>query len=297
MDARQPEGPLVLAGRFRCDRLPKRGRGVDTWLATDLEADGLAVVVKTVAADGVGPATRTRLEHEAAVLRRLEGPSIAPLVASGREGHLLYLVQPFVEGITLRDRLAAGPLPVADALRVGVDVAAALQAAHEAGVVHLDVKPANVMVDSVTDAGGDAGALRRAVLVDFGLAKSAGLDPSVRDEPVGTARYLAPEAAGLLDAPADERADLYSLGVLLFECLAGRPPFEGAGVGEVLRQHLSEPRRRCAAWGQPCPAPSTTSSGVSWPRTPASATRPRRRSSPTWRPSPSPSNRARPSPR
>ncbi|HYX43583.1 MAG TPA: AAA family ATPase, partial [Acidimicrobiales bacterium] len=246
MDARQPERTLVVAGRFRCDRLLKRGRGVDTWLATDLEGDGRRVVVKTVAADGVAWATRARLEHEAAVLRRLADPPIQALVASGRDGTFLYLVQSFVDGITLREQLAAGPLAVAAALRVGMDVAAALQAAHEAGVVHHDVKPANVMVD-----GGDE--LRRAVLVDFGLAKSAGLDPSVGEEPVGTARYLAPEAAGLLEAPADERADLYSLGVVLFECLAGRPPFEGADVGEVLRQHLSEPAPALRSLGRAVP--------------------------------------------
>ena len=85
--ASQQDGTLVLAGRFRCDRVLKRGRGVETWLAADLEDDGRPVVVKMVAADGVAPATRAHLEHEATVLRGLEGPSIQPLVASGREGH------------------------------------------------------------------------------------------------------------------------------------------------------------------------------------------------------------------
>ena len=226
MNASQPDGAL-LAGRFRCDRLLKRGRGVETWLGADLDDGGRPVVVKTVLGEGVSAAVRTRLEHEASVLRRLDFPSLQPLVASGREGHVLYLVQPFVDGTTLRDRLVAGPLSVVEAVRVGIDVAGALQAAHEAGVVHLDVKPANVMVDGGED-------VSRAVLVDFGLAKSAGLDPSVRDEPVGTARYLAPEAAGLLEVPVDERADLYALGVVLFECLAGRPPFEGTDVGSVV---------------------------------------------------------------
>src|SRR5438477_77362 len=81
--------------------------------------------------------------------------------------------------------------------------------------------------------------LRWAVLVDFGLARSGRLDDSLREQAVGTARYVAPEQAGLLDVAVDERADLYSVGALLFECLAGRPPFEGRSVGEVLRQHLS----------------------------------------------------------
>src|SRR5438067_4549883 len=116
---------------------------------------------------------------------------------------------------------------------VVIDVLRTVETAHERGVLHRDIKPANVVVDPGSP-------LRWAVLIDFGLARSGRLDESLRDQAVGTARYIAPEQAGLLDVPVDERADLYSVGVLLFECLAGRPPFEGASVGEVLRQHLSE---------------------------------------------------------
>src|SRR5262249_29765066 len=94
------------------------------------------------------------------------------------------------------------------------------------------LKPANLIVD-------EASPLGRATVLDFGLARSARLDASIRDQPVGTARYLSPEQAGLLDTPADERSDLYAAGVVLFECLAGRPPFAGDSVGEVLRQHLT----------------------------------------------------------
>jgi diguanylate cyclase (GGDEF)-like protein/PAS domain S-box-containing protein len=231
MVIRDNAGGLVLAGRFQCQRLLKQGRGVDTWLGVDLGGGG-TIVVKTLAGQGVSAATTARFEHEAQVLRRVSGPSLQPLLAGGREGDVLFLVQRFVEGVTLRERLASGPLTVASALTVGIEVGGALQVAHDADVLHLDVKPANVIVDEAEPVG-------RAVLIDFGLARSAGLDASVRDEPVGTARYLAPEAAGLLDVAADERADLYSLGVVLFESLAGRPPFEGTDVGEVLRQHLS----------------------------------------------------------
>ncbi|MDQ6839154.1 MAG: AAA family ATPase, partial [Actinomycetota bacterium] len=247
MDAKQVGDLPYLAGRFRAERLLKRGQGVDTWLAVDEEDGDRPVVLKTVAATGVSPSTRARLEHEAQVLARLETPTFRPLVAWGRHGDALFLVQPFVDGVTLEQRLAAGSLSTISALRVGIDVLSALGMAHEQGVLHRDVKPTNVMVDS-----GDP--VQHAVLIDFGLAKSAGLDPSVRDEPVGTARYLAPEASGLLDVDADERADLYSFGVLLFECLAGRPPFDGSTVGEVLREHLTTP------------APPLRSLGVMVPR-------------------------------
>src|SRR5262249_12891421 len=81
--------------------------------------------------------------------------------------------------------------------------------------------------------------LQRAVLIDFGLARSARLDASLRDQPVGTVRYVSPEQAGLLEHGVDERSDLYAAGVVLFECLAGKPPFQGSDVGEVLRQHLT----------------------------------------------------------
>ncbi|HEX3394491.1 MAG TPA: EAL domain-containing protein [Acidimicrobiales bacterium] len=235
-----------LEGRYRAQRLLKRSHGVDTWLASDESAGGRRVVVKAVAAAGVSAATRARLEHEAQVLGRLETPSFRPLLAWGRHGDAVFLVQPFVRGVTLEQRLTTGPMSPASSLRTGIDVLSHLALAHDHGVLHRDVKPANIMVD-----GDDP--VRRAVLVDFGLAKSAGLDPSVRDEPVGTARYLAPEASGLLDVGADERADLYSFGVVLFECLAGRPPFEGKVVGEVLRQHLTSPAPRLRSLGVAVP--------------------------------------------
>ncbi|MFP5317674.1 MAG: EAL domain-containing protein [Acidimicrobiia bacterium] len=226
---------LVLAGRFACQRLLKSGRGVNTYEGVDLEGGG-RVIVKTADADAVSPAVSLRVAHEALILRRLERPDFTPLVAVGRDDDVLYLVQPYVPGVTLQARLAAGgPLSVDSAIAVAVDVLRALQHAHDGDVLHRDVKPANVIV-------GEEEPIQRAVLIDFGFARSAWLDSSIRDEPVGTVRYLAPEAAGALGATVvDERADLYALGVLLFECLAGRPPFDGRDVGEVLRQHLNAP--------------------------------------------------------
>ncbi|TMK86548.1 MAG: serine/threonine protein kinase, partial [Actinobacteria bacterium] len=171
-----------------------------------------------------------RLEHEAGVLRTLGGTGELPRF--GRDVDIVYLIQPFVPGESLETRLAGGPLLLTDALVAIVDVLRTVETAHERGVLHRDIKPANVVVDPATP-------LRWAVLVDFGLARSGRLDESLREQAVGTARYMAPEQAGLLDVPVDERADLYSIGVLLFVCLAGRPPFAGPSVGEVLRQHLS----------------------------------------------------------
>src|SRR5439155_26373446 len=117
-------------------------------------------------------------------------------------------------------------------LTLGRDLLTTQGAAHAHEVLHRDVKPANLIVDEGTP-------LRQATLIDFGLARSTHLDASIRDQWVGTAQYLSPEGAGLLDQDVTECSDLYSVGIVLYECLAGRPPFHGSSVGEVLRQHMT----------------------------------------------------------
>ncbi|MGH9178264.1 MAG: EAL domain-containing protein [Acidimicrobiales bacterium] len=237
---------LLLGARYHCHRLLKGGDGVDTYLADDLLAGGGPVVVKHVLADQVPLAVRMRLEHEAAILTRLNGATFQPLLAFEHDGDHLYLVQPLHDGQTLAQRLEGGPLSVASTLVVATDVLAALQRVHEHDVLHRDLKPSNVVVQ-----GGEP--LTKALLIDFGLARSASLHGDLRDEAVGTARYLAPEQAGLTDVAVDERSDLYSLGVVLYECLAGRPPFEATTVGEVLRQHLGQEPDGLRAAGVPVP--------------------------------------------
>ena len=201
-----------------------------TYTATDT-ASGAPVIVKTVVTEGLATAVRLRLEHEADVLERLDA-SVQPLVASGTERGLFYLVQRQLEGRTLRARLDEGPLVVSDVLGLAIDLLDVLRVVHDGGVLHRDIKPSNILVR-------DEATSLRAELIDFGLARSARLDGAVREELVGTARYLAPEAAGLLDLVVDERSDLYSLGAVLFECCTGEPMFPGDTVGEVLRQHLN----------------------------------------------------------
>ena len=223
----------LFAGRYALGRVLKRGNGVDTIVAEDTRT-GTEVVLKSIDAQVVHAAARLRFEHETRVLRQLSGSGLAELHDSGEADNRLYLVQPRVHGQTLESVLRSGRLSVDAVLRIGIDIARALSIAHDAGIVHRDVKPANVIID-----GSDP--VNAVTLIDFGFARSALLDESVREDLVGTVRYLAPEAAGLLSATPDERSDLYAVGILLFECLAGTPPFPGPGVSDLLRQHLSTP--------------------------------------------------------
>jgi two-component system sensor kinase len=249
--------PKLFGGRYRVVRLLKKGHGVETWLARGPD-DG-EVVLKTTSRDSLSIGAQMRLEHEAGALRRIHSPYIAPLLDVGRSDDLLFLAMPLIPGQTLEERLAKGPLGLTQTLELGSCLLAALREVHDQGVLHRDLKPANIIIDetfrvaSVSDRSLSDRKVR-ATLIDFGLARSARLDASIRDQPVGTARYMSPEQAGLLDQDPDERADLYAAGVVLFECLAGRPPFLGQNVGEMLRQHLTTP------------APELRSLGVAVPR-------------------------------
>ncbi|MBV9124577.1 MAG: AAA family ATPase, partial [Planctomycetes bacterium] len=224
-------GEQVFGGRFRALRLLKKGQGMETFLGRDL-AQGSLVVIKAASLPALAPGAQMRLEHEAEVLARAGNPHLPTVLDHGRQGDCFYLALPYVPGMTLEERLHQGPLSVRDALTVGQALLTALEEAHRQGVLHRDVKPSNIIVDEGTP-------LQKVNLIDFGLARSARLDASLRDQPVGTARYMAPEQAGLLDHEVDECSDLYSAGLVLFECLAGFPPFQGETVGEVLRQHLA----------------------------------------------------------
>jgi two-component system sensor kinase len=227
----EPPSGKVFGGRYQVLRVLKQGNGIETLLGNDL-VENENVVIKTASGDALSVGAQMRLEHEGSVLREVRGQGFAPLLQLGREDGLLFLVMPLIPGVTLESRLRQGPLSVRDTLTVGRCLLTALQAVHDHGVLHRDLKPANLIVDEETP-------LQRATIIDFGLARSAQLDPSLRDQPVGTARYMSPEQAGLLDHDNDERSDLYSAGIVLFECLAGRAPFLGDSVGEVLRQHLT----------------------------------------------------------
>ena len=187
------------------------------WVADD-PVLSRQVAVKILKDDLAGDeATRARFRHEAVAAARLSHPSIVSTYDTGDDDGTAYIVMELVEGPTLRRLIHdSGGLPVRDVVRLGAQVADALDAAHRAGLVHRDVKPANVLVPP-------RGPVK---VTDFGIATSAAAGDLTKTGTVmGTARYLAPEQVN--GRPTDARTDVYALGLLMFESLTGHAPFGG----------------------------------------------------------------------
>lgn len=225
-----PSGRL-FGDRYREEGLLKRVQTVETLFGTD-EENGEPVVIKAVVGEGVPRWVDMRLEHEAELLRKADSPLLAPLLDVGRQDGAFYLVRRYHRGVTLRSLLRERRLPLSEGLRIGQCVLIALTEAHDRGVLHRDVKPSNVFVGLVDSR-------LSAVLADFGFVHSSQTDVTIGDQSLDTVRYVSPEQAGLLDLDVAEYSDLYSFGALIFECLAGRPPFAGRSVSELLRQHMA----------------------------------------------------------
>ena len=172
-----------------------------------------------------------RFHREAASIARLSHPNIVPLHFAGQHGDLVYLAMQYVEGETLADRLAReGRMAINDVVRILREVASALDLAHRRGIVHRDIKPANILLER------DSG---RALVTDFGVARVAdqsGL--TTAGLVVGTPAYFSPEQVG--GVTSDQRSDLYSLGLVAYEMLAGTLPFGGRTTNEILLQRLAD---------------------------------------------------------
>ena len=252
----------ALAGRYALGReLGRGGMGV-VYQARDVR-HGRDVALKVLRPDvGAGTAAAARFLDEIRVTAGLRHPHILPMFDSGVAAGRLYYVAPYVEGGTLRERLArGGALPLGEAVRVLREVADALAHAHARGVVHRDVKPENVLLGeggAVVADFGIASAVARATLggptLGGAAAGAAADDAPAPNAVIGTPGYMAPEQA-LPDAPADHRADLYALGVVAYELLAGAPPFGGATPQALVAAHRAAAPPPLAARRPDAPAP------------------------------------------
>jgi eukaryotic-like serine/threonine-protein kinase len=209
-------------GRYRVDRRIGSGAFATVWLAHDEVLDA-PVAVKVLADNWAHRLdVRDRFEEEARILRRADSDRVVRVHDIGElDDGRPYFVMTYADGGTLADRLAAGPLPVADALRYGADVARGLAVVHQVGVIHRDVNPRNVLLRVDRDGS------ERVLVADLGLAKAAA-QGSGFTLTVGTPGYMAPEQARPGEVRLDERADVYAAGAVLHHMLTGQaPPADG----------------------------------------------------------------------
>jgi serine/threonine protein kinase len=216
-------------GAYELVRRLGEGGMAQVYLARDVRL-GREVAVKVLDARlAERPGFRERFLREARVAAALDHPNIVPLYDFGDTEHLLYLVMPYVSGGSLQDMLRRTPLPAGEVVTYASQMTDALDYAHKRGVVHRDVKPANMLLH----------ADGRLMLTDFGLAKILGPNsrPAVpRGHPdAGTPEYMAPEQ---IEGRTDERSDIYALGVVLYLLLTGHLPFTGSTSSAVMEGHL-----------------------------------------------------------
>jgi serine/threonine protein kinase/tetratricopeptide (TPR) repeat protein len=224
----------ALADRYRIERPLGEGGMALVFVAEDLRHHR-KVAVKVLRPELCASLGAERFLREIEIVAGLRHPHILPLYDSGDADGFLYYVMPLVEGETLRARIDRDrQLPIDDALRFAREVADALSYAHARGVVHRDIKPENILIDG-----------EHAVIADFGIAKAVaaaghGAALTRTGTTIGTPAYMSPEqAAG--DADLDGRSDLYSLACVVYEMLAGNPPFMGATTESLVRQHMVSP--------------------------------------------------------
>jgi serine/threonine-protein kinase len=230
-----------LADRYQLLRVAARG-GTSVIVYAEDVRHSRPVAIKVFSGEFTSLAGADRFLREIGILARLQHPNILPLIDSGAADGMLYYVMPFVQGESLRQKLVRETrVPVQETVRLVLEICDALRYAHEQGLVHRDIKPENIMLAS-----------RHALVTDFGVARamsaSSGGDSSrtTAGLAIGTPAYMSPEQAAA-DPSTDHRADIYAIGILAYEMLAGRPPFSGDSAAQILASHVMQPPTPLAA--------------------------------------------------
>ncbi|MCU0962092.1 MAG: ATP-binding protein [Pirellulaceae bacterium] len=217
--------------RYQALRILRVSGNLQTVLATDLQQPR-TVVVKTLPSAALTPGARMRLEQECRHLLALQQLEPPPLLDVVSDQDSFSLVLPYVEGISLEARLRSGPLSVRDTLLLAVCMFRSLRQLHAQRALHRNIKPGNIILD-------ERSAVHQAALIDVGLAHTILAGELPDEQAVRAALYTSPEQAGSMDVDVAEPSDLYAAGIVLYECLMGRPPFPGTTVGAVLFEHMT----------------------------------------------------------
>ena len=246
MDDRTALLESVLPDRYELVRELGRGGMATVYLAVDRRHDR-RVALKVLSPELVSGVAARRFLREIELVAKLTHPHVLPLLDSGLVDDRPFYVMPFVEGKSLRDRLdEEGTLPVPEALGIARQVGEALACAHDAGIVHRDIKPGNILMT-----GGIA------VVTDFGIATALERDADSKltrpGHSLGTPGYMSPEQ-GAGDSDVDQRSDQYALACVLFEMLAGDPPYTGRNLRAILGRQMSQPVPRVSALRDTVPA-------------------------------------------
>jgi serine/threonine protein kinase len=225
------EDPLAHTriGDYTIDLLLGEGGMGQVYRAT--APDGTRVALKLVKSDLARDETlRRRFQREARIAQTVRHPNVVPLIATGEYQGRPYMAQGFIDGLALDQKLERdGPLDTASAVRIGADVAAGLEALWAAGMVHRDVKPANILLDE----------RGRAYITDFGLSKDTQASLLTRPgQALGSMDYMAPEQ--IRGDSVSAATDIYALGCVMHECICGRPPFAEAQGMRILWAHLQD---------------------------------------------------------
>ena len=233
----------TLADRYQLEREIGSGGMATVYAARDMRHDR-SVAVKVLRPELASSIGGDRFLREIAIVAKLQHPHIVGLIDSGMANDLPYYVMPLIHGKSLRDRLSEeGELPLDDGVRILRQVLDALAYAHRQGLVHRDIKPENVLLSGYTPRAGGANGRWHAMVADFGIAKAltdAVGDPLLTGSgmSIGTPASMSPEqAAG--DPRIDHRSDLYAVGALAYELLAGAPPFSGSTPQQIIAAHLT----------------------------------------------------------